>query len=138
MPNRVHVLAVSDSERAELERRLRDRGALARDVARARIVLLSSQGLTGPEIGERVGCTEPTVVLWRSRFAKEGLAGLAERPSKPPPRTTVTDEVRDEICRSSNRLPRLGQADDGQATRTLRLSTRRAARTQRGDRRVRT
>ncbi|HEY1973582.1 MAG TPA: IS630 family transposase [Pseudonocardia sp.] len=105
MPNRVHVLAVSDSERAELERRLRDRGALARDVARARIVLLSSQGLTGPEIAERVGCTEPTVVLWRGRFAKEGLAGLAERPRKPPPRTTVTDEVRDEILTATLTRP---------------------------------
>ncbi len=54
MPNRVHVLRVSDAERAELERRARDRGALARDVAWARIVLLSSQGLPGPEIAERM------------------------------------------------------------------------------------
>jgi transposase len=46
---------------------------LARDVARDRIVLLSSEGLTGPEIAERVGCSEPTVVLWRRRFAHQGL-----------------------------------------------------------------
>ena len=97
MPNRVHVLTVSEAERTELERRVRDRGGLARDAARARIVLLSSQGLTGPEIAERVGCSEPTVVLWRRRFAQAGLAGLAELPRKPPPRTTVTDDVRDEI-----------------------------------------
>ncbi|MDQ2708501.1 MAG: hypothetical protein M3Z25_13065 [Actinomycetota bacterium] len=32
-------------------------------VAWARIVLLASQGLPGPEIAERVGCTEPTVVI---------------------------------------------------------------------------
>jgi hypothetical protein len=41
---------VSDSDRVVLERRVRDRGAVARDVQRARIVLLSTQGLTGPEI----------------------------------------------------------------------------------------
>jgi transposase len=53
--------------------------------------------LTRPEIADRVGCTEPTVVLWRHRFAIEGLAGLDDRPRKPPPRTVVTEQVRDEI-----------------------------------------
>jgi transposase len=97
MPNRVLILEVSRHERAELERRVRDRGAPAREVQRARIVLLSTQGLSGPEIAQRVGCTEPTVVLWRKRFAAEGLPGLDERPRRPPPRTAVTDAVRDEI-----------------------------------------
>jgi transposase len=97
MPNRVRFLDVSEADRAELERRVRDRGAPAREVLRARIVLLSTQGLSGPQIAERVGCTEPTVVLWRKRYAEEGLAGLDERPRRPPPRTAVTDAVRDEI-----------------------------------------
>jgi hypothetical protein len=65
MPNRVRILEVPETDRVVLERRIRDRGALARDVQRARIVLLSAQGLAGPQIAERVGCTEPTVVLWR-------------------------------------------------------------------------
>src|SRR4051794_37817337 len=81
----------------ELERRLADRGALARDVMRARIVLLSSQGLSGPRIAERVGCSEPTVVLWRRRYAEEGLGGLDERARRPPPATTMTAAVRDQI-----------------------------------------
>jgi hypothetical protein len=36
-----------------LERRVRDRGAAAPDVERARIVLLSTQGLSGPEVADR-------------------------------------------------------------------------------------
>jgi hypothetical protein len=36
-----------------------DRRRAARDVQRARIVLLSTQGLTGPEIADRVGCKPP-------------------------------------------------------------------------------
>lgn len=44
MPNRVRILEVPESERAVLERRIRDRGAPARDEQRARIVLLSAQG----------------------------------------------------------------------------------------------
>jgi transposase len=93
MPNRVRILEVPEFDRAVLERRVRDRGAPARDVQRARIVLLSTQELTGLQIAERVGCTEPMVVLWRGRFAEQGLAGLEDRVRKPPPRTTVTDEV---------------------------------------------
>lgn len=66
---------------------------------------LSTQGLTGPQIAERVGCTELTVVLWRGRFAKEGLAGLEDRARTPPPRTTVTDEVREEILTATLTRP---------------------------------
>jgi transposase len=68
-------------------------------------VLLSTQGYSGPEIADRVGCTEPTVVLWRRRYAEEGLGGLDDRPRKPPPATTVTDEVRDEILSATLSRP---------------------------------
>jgi transposase len=105
MPNAVRVLTVSESDRIELERRVRDRGAPAREALRARIVLLSTLGLPGPEIAERVGCTEPTVVLWRKRYAAEGLAGLDERVRRPPPRTALTDEVRDEILTATLNPP---------------------------------
>jgi hypothetical protein len=44
MPNRVRVLQVWDADRVVLERRVADRGAVARDVLRARIVLLSIRG----------------------------------------------------------------------------------------------
>src|ERR671939_1867101 len=97
MPNRVRVLAVRDQDRAELERRSRSKAEAARVVQRARIVLLSEQGLSGPVIAERVGCSEPTVVLWRRRYAEEGLAGLDERARRPPPATTMTDAMRDQI-----------------------------------------
>jgi hypothetical protein len=107
-------LEVPESDRVVLERRIRDRGAPARDVQRARIVLLSAQGLAGPRIAERVGCTEPTVVLWRGRFAEQGLAGLEDRPRKPPPRTTLIDEVRDEILTATLTRPpaEMGELDD--------------------------
>ena len=75
MPNRVRVLAVPDSDRVKLERRARDRGAPARVAERARIVLLAAEGLTGPQIAARLGCTEPTVVKWRRQYAEAGLCG---------------------------------------------------------------
>jgi transposase len=84
MPNRVRVLAVSDADRAKLERRARDRSAPARVAESARIVLLSAEGLTGPQIAERVDCSEPTVVKWRGQYAERGLAGLQDAPRPGP------------------------------------------------------
>jgi len=93
MPNRVRVLAVPDADRAELERRARSKGAPARVVARARIVLLAADGLTGAQIAGRAGCTEPTVIKWRRQYAERGLAGLEDAPRPGGPKTVLTDEV---------------------------------------------
>ena len=96
MPNRVRTVAVTDEQRQELRRRVRARGSPARVVERARIVLLSADGTPGKQIAAMVGCAEPTVVLWRRRFAGHGLAGLddAPRSGKPP---SIPTEVRDEV-----------------------------------------
>jgi transposase len=96
MPNRVKVLTVSDAERVELTRRVRAKGSPAREVERARIVLLAAEGVAGKQIAARVGCAEPTVVMWRSRFAARGLAGLSDAPRSGKP-ATIPQSVRDEI-----------------------------------------
>ena len=80
MPNHVRILTVPDSDRAELERRARSKGVPAGVAARARIVLLAASGLTGAQIAERAGCTEPTVIKWRRQYAGRGLAGLEDAP----------------------------------------------------------
>jgi transposase len=94
--NRVRTLLLTDDQRAALQRQARAKGSPARVVERARIVLLAADGVPGVEIAERVGCSEPTVIRWRSRFAEHGLAGLADDPrsGKPP---TIPRAVRDEI-----------------------------------------
>ena len=97
MPNRVRVVAVRDNERAELERRVRSKAQPARVAQRARIVLLAEQGLTGPQIAKRVGCSEPTVVLWRDRYAHSGLVGLDDAPRPGGPVRVMTPDVQAEI-----------------------------------------
>jgi transposase len=94
--NRVRTLLLADDQRAALVRRVRRKGSPARAVERARIVLLAADGVPGREIADRVGCSEPTVLRWRSRFAQRGLAGLVDEPrsGKPP---TIPRAVRDEI-----------------------------------------
>src|SRR5580704_16241185 len=97
MPNRVRVLTVPDADRAELERRARAKGAPARVAERARIVLLAADGLTGEQIAERAGCTEPTVIKWRRQYAADGLAGLEDAARPGGPKTVLTDEAVCEI-----------------------------------------
>ena len=63
---------------------------------RARIVLLAADGVPGKQIAARVGCAEPTVVMWRSRFTGRGLAGLIDAPRSGKP-ATIGQSVRDEI-----------------------------------------
>ena len=97
MPNRVRVLTVPDRDRAEMERRARSKRAPARVAERARIVLLSADGLTGAQIAERAGCTEPTVIKWRRQYAEDGLAGLEDAPRPGGPKTGLTEKAVSEI-----------------------------------------
>src|ERR671920_1633962 len=96
MAARVRVVQVPDADRGELQRRARDKGAPARQVERARIVLLAAEGVPGKQIAAIVGCAEPTVVTWRGRYAERGLAGLADlpRPGKP---AQLPEELRDRV-----------------------------------------
>ena len=96
MANRRKWLTVSESDRIELERRVRSRTVAAREAQRARIVLLASQGYSGLEICELVGVSEPTVVKWRGQYEKLGLAGLKEQPRPGRPRTVV-DEAKEHL-----------------------------------------
>jgi transposase len=43
-------------------------------------VLVAGEGLCNTEIAERVGCSRPTVIRWRRRYAAKGLAGLNDQP----------------------------------------------------------
>lgn len=96
MANRVRTLVLTTEQRAELTRTVRARGFSARVVERARIVLLAAEGVPGVEIAGRVGCSEPTVIRWRSRFADHGLAGLVDAPRASMPKS-IPQALRDEI-----------------------------------------
>ncbi|MDQ2815754.1 MAG: IS630 family transposase [Actinomycetota bacterium] len=113
MPNRVRVLTVPDGDREELLRRSRDRAAPARVAERARIVMLAAEGLTGPQIAERAGCTEPTVIKWRRQYAESGLAGLADAPRGGGPVTVLTEDAVCEILAATLTPPPESLTKDG-------------------------
>jgi transposase len=96
MAAHVRPVVVPDADRRELQRRARAKGASAREVERARIVLLAADEVPGKHIATLVGCAEGTVVTWRGRYAEHGLAGLEDlpRPGKP---AQLPEALRDRV-----------------------------------------
>jgi transposase len=72
------VVAASEEQKAALRTLAgsRDRG----EADRARAVLLTLSGWTSPRIAEAFGVREDTVRMWRSDFARGGVAALKTSP----------------------------------------------------------
>jgi transposase len=80
-------IEVGAEDRAQLERLVRASSSEVRMVERARIVLLAAEGMTGERICREVGCSLPTVVKWRGRYARDGIEGLRDAPRPGAPLT---------------------------------------------------
>ena len=75
---------LTPGDRSALETRVRARTSEQRDVVRARIVLLAAEGRSTRSIAAEIGVMPFTVSTWRGRYAREGLAGLSDRPRPGP------------------------------------------------------
>jgi len=75
-----YVIDLTKAERTELEARSRDYTSPYRDVVRAKIVLLASQGLGNDRIAARLDMPRQIVSKWRRRFWTQRLSGLDEQP----------------------------------------------------------
>lgn len=86
MANRLVPIALRDADRSELERLQRSPAAPAGQARRARAVLLMAQSVPGVKIAQLTGYSPVQVSRIRSRFSREGLAGLRDRPrpGRPP------------------------------------------------------
>ena len=71
-------LQLSSRERRALEALSRSHALPQRQVRRARIILLASQGVPNEEIARCLGCSKPCVLKWRARFEQAGIDGLKE------------------------------------------------------------
>jgi transposase len=77
-------IEVTAADRARLEAIVADRNSPQKHVWRARIVLLSSDGVGTLDIARRAGVAKPTVWRWQRRFLADGIAGLVREKSRPP------------------------------------------------------
>jgi transposase len=87
---KIDQILISMADRERLERLVRDRNTPQKVVWRARIVLLTSAGLTAEAIAAAVGKSLLTLRRWRRRYVAKGVEGLlkdATRPSRVKPLT---------------------------------------------------
>jgi transposase len=108
IPKAVEV-RLRPEDRAVLEGRVRSPGTTQRDALRARIVLLAGDGRSTRSIADELGVMPNTVSTWRSRYAREGLAGLADRP-RPGAKPKYTAETGRRILAVLERPPPAGFA----------------------------
>ena len=90
-------LELTEEEEGFLREAACKRSGVNQDVVRAKVILLSSEGLTNREISKRVDLSEHTVGAWRKRFLESRLDGLIDLPRSGRPRTISDDQVAEVI-----------------------------------------
>jgi len=80
------ALTVRDGDLVELTRMTRSSSIRAGLAQRARIVLAAAQGLANERIAQQVGVSKVTVLMWRDRYQRYGIAGLSDAPRSGRPR----------------------------------------------------
>jgi transposase len=98
-------LIVTDEDREVLERWAKRPKSPHSIAQRARIVLLSADGMTNNSVAERVGVNQATVVKWRKRFIAGGVDGLVDEPRPGAPRTISDADVEEVIVRTLEDTP---------------------------------
>lgn len=86
------------AEQAAIEKFAHSRTAPAREVERARLILLAGKGKRVPVIAHDLALTETTVRTWLKRFNAAGLAGLQDRPRAGRPVTYQPEQVAEVIA----------------------------------------
>jgi transposase len=81
------ALTISDEDRSTLTTWIRSSTVSAGHAERAAIVLACAGGAGTSEAARRLGLTRPTVIKWRDRFARHGMAGLDDEPRSGRPKT---------------------------------------------------
>jgi transposase len=132
-------ITVSDEDREVLVR-LSKRPTAPHGIAtRARIVLLSSEGLSNTEVAQRVGVDQATVRKWRERYRAGGIDALSDEPRPGVPRTFGDDAIEALIVKTLTEKPRdathWSTRDMAKATGMSQPTSGRGAQGRRSDRR---
>jgi transposase len=93
-------------DREELSKWVRSRTVRKSLGDRARILLLSADGLSGTEVGKRVGVSSMTVFRWRRRYLAEGIEGLSDRPRSGQPRKLTPAKAKEVLRLTTERIPK--------------------------------
>src|SRR3974377_2108134 len=90
-------VVIDSSQKAVVERWARSRSLPARQVERARVVLLASEGKTDLEIAAELRIGNHKVARWRKRFLKLGLSGIEKDASRRGRKPAIPASVKLEV-----------------------------------------
>ncbi len=96
----------SDKDREQLNQIVRNGNTPQKIALRARIVLLSADGLSTGAMMQQLGTTTPTISRWRDRYESEGISGLLKDRSRPGRKRRIEDaKVREVVERTLQDKP---------------------------------
>jgi transposase len=98
------ALALTYTQRQELERRIRTRKARAEDVRRARVIVMLADDVPYTVIAQAVACHPSYISRWKQRFEADGLEGLQARYRGQPPRVR-TPQLEARILEKTRQAP---------------------------------
>ena len=101
MARPITVIEFTESEKQELQRRLKASTASKRDSLRAAIVLRRSQGVRQVQVAEELGVSVTCVNKWSQRFERDGLEGLADAKGRGRPPSLPVNKVEEVITRAT-------------------------------------
>ena len=104
----LQLRAMTEGERAVIERLAHARTEPARMVERARIIGAAAQGQRAPAIAARLQVSAETVRLWIKRFNADGLDGLADAPRSGHPPTYTAEQIGEMIAAALTKPTDLG------------------------------
>ena len=86
MPKIAAALMLRKGDQKQLKTLIGQSTRAHRDVQRARIILLASQGVANTQIALQTGAHRNQVLIWRRRYEQSGLEGLSDqaRSGRPP------------------------------------------------------
>jgi transposase len=97
MPRPAPALALSPSQKAELEGLVRSGNTPQNLARRCRLLLLAHEGVANQSIAEQLELSRPTVVALRGAFAKAGLTAVTGIRKRHRPGSVLTPELEQKI-----------------------------------------
>lgn len=98
-------ITVSASDHRRLEAIVFNRNAAQKHVWRARIILLTAEGLGTHAIMAATGKSKTTVWRWQERFAEAGVEGLLSDKTRPPGKARISTSKTAEVVRLTQAPP---------------------------------
>src|SRR5215467_105909 len=92
-------VAINSSQKEILQQWAKSRSLPARQIERARIVLLAAEGKTDLQIAARLNISNQKAARWRKRFRQSALAGLVKDAPRPGRKPAIPAQLKAELIR---------------------------------------